>query len=428
MTGSPLGERAGSGKPTQGRCAARVVAVCCLALACAAPPRWRADDQPSDRDTALLFTEQGAAGTFREMHASEIPRIPVRANLRPCCAFGAQLRAKIGPVPIPGYCIGNMLGPGDLGGHVYDSGVVQVGSRVDEEGLVHSESNGLVYTCRGGFIDTAHVRDYADWAIFLATSIARNLETGLDLSLPDEGGQRRVIVQPFDPATVERVGRRAIAIELGQWLAFQLSVWHEIATWYGWSTLGAFPEKVSAFSPEDLYSNLIGARIAAAIASQRTARDESLYNRSVDEWLDRVLDHLGAVPADIGREAMTSVDGLWWDSARRLPDPALVLRRNVGAGAVVSPWLVPAGRMGPELRQSCGSHPVALPIANPDSIEGESFADRASLMIQVSSELAGREPFRSLGGRVTDRDFAAILETIREQNRAEFGSSANRPE
>lgn len=407
---------------------ALVAAVCCFALACAAPPRWRADDQPSESDTALLFTEKGAAGTFREMHASEIPKIPVRSHLRPCCAFGAQLRAKLGPVPIPGYCIGNLLGPRDLGGHVYDSGVVQVGSRVDEDGLVHSESNGLVYTCRGGFIDTAHVRDYADWAIFLATSIARNLETGLDLSLPDEGGQRRVIVRSFDPTTVERVGRRAIAIELGQWLAFQLSVWHEIATWYGWSTMSAFPEKVSAFSPEDLYSNLIGARIAAAIASQRTARDETLYNRSVDEWLDRVLGHLGAVPADVGREAMTSVDGLWWNSATRLPDPALVLRRNLGASAVVTPWLVPAERMGPELTQSCGSHPDALPIANPDSIEGQPFADRASLVIHVSADLAGQEPFRSLGGRVAERDFAAILGAIREQNRAEFGSGANQPE
>jgi len=78
--------------------------VCCFALSCAPPPRWRADDKPNERDTALLFTEQGVSGTFREMYASEIPQVPVRSHLRPCCAFGAQLRAKLGPVPIPGYC------------------------------------------------------------------------------------------------------------------------------------------------------------------------------------------------------------------------------------------------------------------------------------------------------------------------------------
>ncbi len=220
---------------------------------------------------------------------------------------------------------------------------------------------------------------------------------------------------------------RAIAIELGQWLAFQLSVWHEIATWFGWSSMSAFPEKVSSFSPEDLYSNLIGVRIAAAIASQRTARDESLYNRSVDEWLDRILSHLGAVPADVGSEAMRSVDGLWWDSTARLPDPRLVLRRNMGVGAVVTPWLVPPDRMGPALVEQCGSQPKALPMANPERLAGPDFSDRASLLIELSEELAHQEPFRSLGGRITERDFPAILKAIRAQNRAEFGAGADRP-
>ncbi len=403
------------------------VGLCCLALACATPPRWRSADKPDERDAALLFTARGAAGVFREMYASEIPWIPIRSHLRPCCAFGAELRARLGPLPIPGYVIGNVIGPDDLGGHVYDSGVVQIGSRIDEQGLVHSERNGLVYTCRGGFIDTAHVRDYADWAIFLTTTVARNLEAGLDMPLPDEGGLRRVVVGPFAPETIRREGRAEIAIRLGQWLAFQLSVWHEIATWFGWSSLSAFPEKVSAFSPEDLYSNLIGARIAAAIASQRTARDESLYNRSVDEWLERILHYLGAVPKDVGEEAMASVDGLWWDSSVRLPDPGLVLRRNLQVGDLLTPWLVPTGRMGPKLRARCGDQPQPTPIARPDSVAGTPFADRATLAIQVSRRLAGQPPFDALGERVTERDFTAILAAIREQNRAEFGADADRP-
>ena len=54
-----------------GRRTALAGAVFCVALASAAPPRWRADDQPSERDTAQHFTERGAAGTFREMHASQ---------------------------------------------------------------------------------------------------------------------------------------------------------------------------------------------------------------------------------------------------------------------------------------------------------------------------------------------------------------------
>lgn len=407
--------------------AVAITVACVLSTACATPPRWQAADKPDERDAEQLFREAAVSGIHREMHAGEIPEIPVRSHLRPCCAFGSQLRAKLGPIPIPGYCIGNVTEREALGKHRYDSGVVQVGSRVDDSGLIRSERNGLVYTCRGGFIDTAHVRDYVDWAIFLATNIGRNLEVGLDLRLPDEGGHRRIVVEPVDPATIARVGRRALALELGQWLAFQLSVWHEIATWFGWSSISLFPEKVSAFSPEDVYSNLIGVRIAAAIASQRAVRDESLYNRSVDQWLDRVLGYLGAVPTEVGGEAMDSVDGLWWDSSARLPEPDLVLRRNMDVGAIVTPWLIPPDRMGPALRAACGTHPEAIAMANPNGVRGAPFSTRALLVIDVAPDLAEQAPFAGLSGRVTDKDFPAIIDVVRSQNRVEFGAEADQP-
>ena len=399
-----------------------------LALACASPPRWRADDKPTARDAAQLFSYEGATGLFRELHVGEIPLIPLRQNLRPCCAFGEGLQTSVGPVPIPGVVIGNLVAREDLGHHIYDNGVVQVGSRLDEEGFFHSERNGLVYTCHGGFVDTAHVRDYADWTIFLATTIARNLEAGIELALPDEGGRRVVIVEPMDAESIERRGRRATSIGLAQWLAFQMSVWHEIATWFGWSSLDAFPEKVSAFSPEDLYSNMLGARIAAAASSQGTSRDELLYNRSFDEWLDRALDYLGSVDVETAREAMTAVDGLWWDSRRRLPDPALVLRRNLLVGPALIPWVVPAERVGPRLEADCGRMPALYTIGHPSEIDGLSFSSLGRLVIEVSEELAAQEPFRSLDGKVSDTDFPAILDVIREQNRAEFGPTADRPE
>ena len=91
----------------------------------------------------------------------------------------------------------------------------------------------------------------------------------------------------------------------------------------------------------------------------------------------------------------------------------------------MTPWLVPAARM--ELTQVCGGHPAALPIANPDSSEGRPCSDRATLVIDVSPKVAGQEPFRSGGRRLTERDFPTILETLREQNRVEFGSDADRP-
>ena len=52
--------------------------------------------------------------------------------------------------------------------HVYDSGNSTFGSRGAGPEILHSEGNGLAYACGGGFIDIAHVRDYADTALYFA--------------------------------------------------------------------------------------------------------------------------------------------------------------------------------------------------------------------------------------------------------------------
>ena len=58
-----------------------------------------------------------------ELLAGSIPDVPVRANLRPCCAFGAELRPELLGIPIPFYEIPNVLGVADLGPHLYDAGI-----------------------------------------------------------------------------------------------------------------------------------------------------------------------------------------------------------------------------------------------------------------------------------------------------------------
>ena len=38
-------------------------------------------------------------------------------------------------------------------------------------------------------------------------------------------------------------------------------MWHEIATWFGYKMTGFYPEFGSAFSWEDMYSNLLGCHV-----------------------------------------------------------------------------------------------------------------------------------------------------------------------
>jgi len=405
-----------------------VVATMLALAACSAKPRWRSSEDPFDRDPARLFRAEGGAGAPRDPDANEIAEVPMRINMRPCCAFGAQLQVRVGRVPIPFYFLGNMVDRRSIRHHVYDSGNATFGSRGDGPEILHSEGNGLAYSCGGGFIDVAHVRDYADTALYTITRVARLLETGGGIPLPDEGAKVRIALRPVDPVTLSGHGRWAIAIPLGQWLAFQSSVWHEIATWFGWSTFTMFPEKVSAFSPDDLYSNLLGARVAAAVVSQRGARDEFTYNRNVDRWLERTLAYVATVPAAAAEEAMSAMDGVWWDSKKRIPDVSLVLRRSFETGEIVNPWLVPPSRFGPLLRAACGDDPKPLPIANPASMGGIDFAAQASLIIELPDELAAQEPFVKLGRHITQEDFPVIVEFIRRQNREMFGPRADQPD
>lgn len=399
-----------------------------VVAACTAQPRWNVVDDPFERNAADLFRAEGGAGASRDPRIDEIPEVPMRVNMRPCCAFGAQLQVRVGPIPVPFYFVGNMVDRRRIRHHIYDSGNATFGSRGVGPEILHSESNGLAYSCGGGFIDIAHVRDYADTALYIITRVARQLEEGGTIPLPEEGASIHIELQPLDARTIHNHGRWAISIALGQWLAFQSSIWHEIATWFGWSTFALFPEKVSAFSPDDLYSNLLGARIAAAVVSQRGAREEFVYNRSVDRWLDRTLAYLATVPTDAAEEAMRAVDGIWWDSTKRIPDVSLVLRRSFEVGPVVHPWLVPPSAFGPRLRAACGDDPRPLPIANPSSMSGVDFATQAALVIELPEELAAREPFARLGRRITQKDFPVLLDFIRRENRRMFGPLADRPD
>jgi hypothetical protein len=401
-----------------------------VGLACASPQRWEVREQPSKSEAGLLLQEADPQAVRREYFSSEVPRIPVRERLRPCCAFGSDIGAKLGPIPIPGYTIPNIIGIDDLGPHTYDSGYVHTPRDGVPEMALNRENNGLVYTCRGGFVDTAHVRDYVDWAMFVATEIGRGLlaEEATEIALPDEGGKRRILVAELSPELVRQIGPRRLTVWLAEWITWKMSIWHEIATWFGFASVPGFSEQASAFSPEDLYSNAIGVRLLPALSYHRAERSEYGFNGSVGQWLRQVLEFLGPVPRDAGVEAAAAVDKLWWDSDARVPDKALVLRRNMDFEGSVVPWLVPVSRMPASLREACGADPQPHKLGAPDSYAGVTFGDWVTLEIEVDDTLATQSPFTEIGRTVTQRDFPGIVAAIREQNRAEFGDNADRPD
>jgi hypothetical protein len=132
------------------------------------------------------------------------------------------------------------------------------------------------------------------------------------------------------------------------------------------------------------------------------------------------------VPA--ATEAMRAVDGLWWDSTKRIPDFALVRRRNFEIGAELRPWLVPPSKFGEHLRAACGPEPATLAIVNPDSMNGVDFSEQASLVIDLPDHLAAVEPFRSIGRRITQKDFPRIVAYLRGAAASELGPMSDVPD
>jgi hypothetical protein len=408
--------------------AVSLLLVISLAFGWRTAQKWVGGEPVSDWTLALLFgVDPGRA----EMSAGSIPDVPVRSHLRPCCAFGADLKVSVGGVSVtPGFKLGNVAGTDDLGPHDFDSSAIVFERAYTGAAPVTNEKNGLVYTCHGGFIDIAHVRDYADWTLYLSAQAGRLLSNGGGvIELPDEGGVRRIRVEPAEDALTIRPGSRILAVELGQWLAYQLSIWHEIVTWYGWSAIPAWPEKVSAFSPEDLYSNLVGVKVGAATIYDRAATPTSIYNRSMTYAIPRVLEHLVAVPRAEGREAMYAVDGVWWDSRKRLPAAELVLRRHIVPAREVEPWLVSmAGTPYPEgLAKHCPADSMPLALSYPEGLGSVRFRDIATLEIEVEEKLS-EFPLPEGRRKIDQDDFAAIIESLRRENEAEFGPKADRPE
>lgn len=208
-----------------------------------------------------------------------------------------------------------------------------------------NETNGMVYTCKGGFIDIGHVRESADRTAYLRKITYQNIICG----------SRRFSFQVIEPSkywvtlsyprnwdSYSKQEKQAIAnevsINLGQYLAHTSLVWHEIVTWYGFATAGIFPDTISAFSPEDTYSDILGTRLAV-----QAMRDENRsYDEAMTELLDRTLRELDVQSAYVAHEAAKKIDGQWYTGGFYFL--VQMKKRNFDVGLdddYISPWLVP---------------------------------------------------------------------------------------
>ena len=267
--------------------------------------------------TAAMLVPSAHAATPMALVHDHPPR------LRACCLLGESQEVRFGPLRVP-FIMNGVTDPEALGRHTYDGTPAM------------AEHNGVIFSCAAGFLDISHVRDYADWTAYLWPRIWSELASGGPVAICAYGQTRTLIIEPVPTAP----DPPETALLLARRIAFELAVWHEIITWYGYTTSDIWAERVSAFSPEDLFSDAMGTHLGAR-AIRRAQREGIPYDEAVTEELSALLGELGATSADTTRAVLEGVEGSWWDRSVPVPRFPLIRRRSVAHKSPLRPWMPP---------------------------------------------------------------------------------------
>jgi hypothetical protein len=307
--------------------------------------------------------------------------------IRTCCAFGVEL--SIAHIPFARR--NDITGLDEIGNHVFlgDS----------------DEGNGILYAQQGGFIDVGHLRDYADWTAYLYTTIQACKHDGIDtltLNLGFEGGAKSLVI------ALSSIGEDVDEYELAGSMAYSLSLWHEIATWYGASYVPFIPERYSSFSPEDIYSNLLGVRLGI-----EALKSDLEFNEAMTQLLNKKLIELGAtVTAAQTTLAFEAVEDIWWTREAALPGNQVLLKRYLDRGDYLSPWLLPQSE-----------HQVGYQLKKPEAAMNAYY----KLQVRVNNKIPSQvNAIRARGETITQLDFDELMSCIEDELALECSEGGHR--
>lgn len=289
---------------------------------------------------ALLLATSSAPA-----HADENVPAHRRPRGRTCCALATHLPLHLGSAHVP-ITLGQLMSTQGLGRHSYSGW----------ERLI--EGDGLMYSVRGGFIDLGHTRDYADLTAFLAVHLRPLLAAGSgSIELDPLLGKRRVVITKAVPpdeiaATSTLVARRA---------AFEISVLAEITQFYGRGKMRGAEEVYSAFTPDDIYSNLLGTWLGA-----RALQSPRAYDDAMTEGLLAKARELGTVSTQEASKTMFALAGTWWSADTAWPSAEIAILRSFEIGphlmpVLASPGVQPAMPGGGD----ASPLPIDLPVNGP---------------------------------------------------------------
>jgi hypothetical protein len=309
------------------------------------------------------------------------------------CRLDGAPKMRLGCLPTATFGI-SFPEPNSLGTHSY--------------GFGGSERGGIVYTCRGGDIDLDHLRGSADATHYLIGRIRQTLLVGQKELSFRFTGERTVHGMTFAyPPDWETKPNKAaaieeISVETAQYLVFNMTVFHETATWFGTHFAGFEPEFNSAFSWEDVYSNLVGIRLGA----EATVDLSHGYDEAITIGIRKKLAELQVQPRQTAIYASDKVRGSWY-TGNFVPDMKM---RNfdIGLDGSVAPILVPG--VG-----GCDGNSLALPVPTTAALKRYGF----SMVYEIKPNVFEQGAiFRAAGakeGIIPERDFPTLIEHMKKE-------------
>ena len=351
---------------------------------------WKYFAEPSSETVREALQFDNSSGEIWNINLRHARSIATPTSVRPCCAFGDDQQVKIGAVIMPFYEQANTVGIDDLGVHAFDGGIAAL-QKNQLSGKRSFENDGIIYTRRGGFIDTAHVRDSADLTVALFFKIFPQLGESFTLQLHPELGPRNIVFRKTELSHLSSRRRWLLAANLAARLAYQLAEAHEIAQWHGYRSFSMWSEEVSAYSPEDIFSNMMGSRLAMALIVRNLAQNKTLFNQNMTLWFKAGLKELEPATRTQTEAMMNIIDGSWWDSSIPLPEKFMVLKRHYNLGSTQTPNLVSLSEIKGHKRQDEVVNLISKPadpliLSLPDSLYGFDLDQMAELQLHIDQQ------------------------------------------
>ncbi len=304
--------------------------------------------------------------------------------------------------------------------------------------ILRREHSGTVYTCKGGFIDLGHLRDFVDltrWYYYaLKKLITKKGEIKAGTTFPIFKTHGKIEGKASIRKDLQIIDEDSTTdlILLARLIAYDVSVMYEIQTYYS----KGIGDRHSSFSPEDLTSNFLGTYVGGkAIKSQiELAKKENLKKDEANATFDHLvtlelivlLSKLDAVDVDKTLKAYGAINKKWIkEGLIKLVDllnSDYLQRRNFDV-TPVTPWLV-------EGFSDCSntSFPSEIELAIPDKIRGMYEAQFKVPFTKTERDAESKEIHKVTEYKYFSSDkFNEYINEVKVLAEEEYGANFNKP-